>query len=481
MAETDTETRGDVAPDGADEPAKAPEDPGSATDEDGKALSGERASGTTSSAPPAPPPASERADTAPARSEGRLAAASAAPSGGAKAAAGSTATATGTGGPLGAYEALARSARLPDLVAITQRVVTDAAAARRAAWNALSSVAAAAGEAGLTRDAADTPYGNALKVLEAGPEGEPERALACALWAHAIAESKRGDDDRLAGDVLWLSAHTPFDATPLLDRALGDEAAVLWASIADRVRRVDGGKGAALGRGEALVGCAALCASGSRAAIKARGELARAVSDPMLGRLLASADGAGPAEVRLEGEAVAPPRGPVATALLGMTGLLFVAHLARLVARFALSYKRPTEVTLGEEGVRVKTRTEMLGKVLREREHVIVRSGLARVVREVRYPRAAFYAGLLALAVGSYVGVRALVDGVRSASPSLLLVGLLIVAAGIAADFVLGSLVPGARGRVRVSFVPRTGRALCVADVDQKRADEALTRALRLR
>ncbi|NVL83962.1 hypothetical protein, partial [Escherichia coli] len=71
----------------------------------------------------------------------------------------------------------------------------------------------------------------------------------------------------------------------------------------------------------------------------------------------------------------------------------------------------------------------------------------------VRYPRAAFYAGLLALAIGSYVGVRAFVDGVRAASPSLLLTGLVVIALGIGADFVLGSLVPGSRGRVRIAFV----------------------------
>jgi hypothetical protein len=59
-----------------------------------------------------------------------------------------------------------------------------------------------------------------------------------------------------------------------------------------------------------------------------------------------------------------------------------------------------------------------------------------------------------------------------------LLAGLVVVALGIAADFVLGSLLPGSRGRVRVAFVPRTGKTVCIADVDAARADGALTRAL---
>jgi len=390
-----------------------------------------------------------------------------------------TATSAPAGDALAAYEALARSARLADIVAIAQKILADAATSRRAQWSVAAKVTEAADEAKLSHADADTAFGNALKVLGTGPEGEAERALACALSAHAVAESPRKEEDRLAGDVLWLATHTAFDATALLDRALGDEAADLWSAMGSRVRRIDEGRGGALGRGEAFVGAAAIASSSSPAAKKVAADLARHAKDPMLARLVGDVEAAA-SEVRLEGELVPAPRGFVATALLAMTGILFAVHGARLIARLALAYRRPAEVSLSREGVRVRTRTEMLGRVLREREHVIAKGGLVRVVREVRYPRAAFYAGLLALALGSYVGVRALADGVRAASPSLLLTGLVIVALGIAADFVLGSVLPGARGRVRVQFVPRRGPTLCVADVDATRADAALTRALRV-
>ena len=383
--------------------------------------------------------------------------------------------------PLAAYELLARSARLGDLVALTSRIVTDAAQSRASDWAFTSKVTAAAEDAKLSRDDADTRFGNVLDVLASGGEGAAERALASALWAHAVAESPRSraeDEDRLAGDILWLATHTAFDATPLLDRALGDEAAELWTAIADRVRRIERSRGGALGRGEAVVGCAALAASGSDKAKALCADLASEVKDPVLLRVLATGESTMSEEVRLEGELVAAPRGPVVTTILAFTGLLFAIHAVRLVAKLALAYKRPAEVSLSASGVRVKTRTEMLGRTLREREHVILKAGLVRVVREVRFPRAAFYAGLLALALGSYVGVRAFVDGVRSASPSLLVVGLLIVALGIGADFVLGTLVPGARGRCRLAFVPKAGGVLCVGDVDARRADDALTRSL---
>ena len=384
-----------------------------------------------------------------------------------------------SGGPLAAYEALARAARLPDLVAITQKVCDDAAGARRSGWNHVEKVTLLADEAKLPRADADTPFGNVLKVLGSGPEGEPERALAAAIWAHAIAEARRNDEDRLAGDVLWLATHTAFDATPLLDRALGEDADELWIAIAHRVRRIDEGKGTSLGRGEAIVGAAALSGSSAPAAQRMASELSTKLSDPTLVRLLAGHVVRAPSgELRLEGEATAPPRGPILTTILALTGILFAIHAVRFVARVALAYRRPAEISVSDAGVRMKTRTEMLGRVLREREHVIVRAGLEKVVREVRYPRAAFYAGLLALATGSYIGVRAFSDGVRAASPSLLLTGLVVIILGVALDFVLGSVVPSARGRVRLLFIPRTGATLAVMDVDAARADDVLKRAL---
>jgi hypothetical protein len=177
------------------------------------------------------------------------------------------------------------------------------------------------------------------------------------------------------------------------------------------------------------------------------------------------------------GELAPAPRGPVATGLLAFTGILFVAHAARLVGRWVLAYRRPAEITLSEDGgVRVHWKTQLLGRTLRDRAVVVPRTGLARATRDVRYPSVALYAGLLALAVGSWVGVAAFVDGVRAASPSLLAWGLAIVALGLGIDFALSSLAPGARGRCRLLVVPRDGSHLCIGDVDTARADAVLAR-----
>jgi hypothetical protein len=357
-------------------------------------------------------------------------------------------------------------------VSLTERVTGEAARARASTWSFRPRVVELADAAHLPRTDADTRFGNALDVLATGGESAAERALAAALYAHAVAEAPRKEAPQRAREILWLAAHTTFDATPLLDRALGEDADAVWRAIAGEV------KNGIASRAEAVVACAALAGSGTGAARALSAELARDLKDPVLVRLLATGEAATPEEIRLEGELLPPPRSRFATTLLALSGILLVVHVARLLAKLALAYRVPAEVSFSESGVRVKTRTEVLGRIVREREHVVLRSGLVRVVREVRFPRAAFYAGLLALALGSYVGVRAFADGVRAASPSLLLVGIVVVGLGIAADFVLGTLLPGSRGRCRIAFVPRTGPVLCIGDVDLRRADDALARSL---
>lgn len=377
-----------------------------------------------------------------------------------------------------AYDALSQHPRRADLVSVARTVL----GAMRDSGSGAPTAERAATDAGLGREDASTPFGNALEVLERGPEDDAERALACALGALVAGDDALATKDdaakveRLAADLLWLAAHTPFDATGLVDRATGETAPALWRAIVARVQRFDQGKGAALGRGEALVGAMALAGSSSAAARDGVRALAAEVRDPKLRSALvarASLESVEP----VTGALVPAPRGPVATALLATTGLLLAGHAVRLLARLALAYRRPTTVTLADDGgLRVTTRTELLGRTLRDREVLVPRAALTRATRDVRYPGLRLYAGLLGLAIGSYVGVGAFVDGVRAASPSLLGAGLVIVALGLTLDFALTSAAPSARGTCRLLFVSRDGVKLCVGSVDAARADALLGR-----
>jgi hypothetical protein len=314
-------------------------------------------------------------------------------------------------------------------------------------------------ELGLEGDDGKTPFGDAVDVLARGPEDDAERTLARALGALAVASTKEIDDAL----VMRLATKTAFDASPLLDEALGDRADDLFTAIAAHV------KGAS--REQALVACAILMQSKRPRAKKELAAIVVASNEPLVRAVVV--EGRAP-ETHLSGELVAAPRNPALTVLLGVTGILLVASVLRLVARLVLAYRTPAEVSASATGVRIRARTELLGRTLRDREIVIGSEALARAVREIRFPRMGLYAGLIALAIGTYVGIGAFVDGVRAASPSLLLWGLVFVAVGIALDFALSSVRFGAKGKCRVVLSPRKGRVVCIGDVDPARADAAL-------
>jgi hypothetical protein len=379
-----------------------------------------------------------------------------------------------------AYDALLTHPRAPDLGAIARSLMTAAAHAKRVELKP-EQVTELASQMKLPRAEAATPFGNALDVLQRGPEDDAQRALARALAAYVVAQHPPKDGDarrRLANEILWLATYTHLDATPLIDRALGGDAAGFWEAIAERIRSIDRGGPPGFAKGEALVGCAALALSRAPAAGKLAATLAAEVHDRKLARVLGVRTASGDDAEPIVGEFGDVPRGRVATALLAMTGVLLALHVARLFGKIALAYRRPAEVLMlgnGQAGgVRVRWRVEVLGRTLRDTNVVVPRADLARAMRDVRYPRLAFYAALLSLAVGSYVGVSAFVDGVRAASPSLLAIGIAIVVLGLALDFALSSIAPGARGRCRIVFVTRDGKRISVGGVDVQRADAAL-------
>lgn len=357
--------------------------------------------------------------------------------------------------PTAAYEAL-KAVPKPDALAdLARAVVVDGVSG--------DAVHEKAKELGLEGDDGKTPFGDAIAVLARGPEDDAERTLARALGALALASSKDASDEL----VIRLARKSPFDPSTSLDDALGDRADALFVALAARALRAE------TARDAALVACAVLLASKRPAARRELAELASSKSLDPLVRALVLADAPAP-EARISGELVPGPRNPVVTVLLGVTGILFVAATLRLLARLVLAYRCPAEVSASPIGIRIRARTELLGRTLRDREIVIGADALARAVREVRFPRLGLYAGLFALAIGTYVGVGALTDGVRAASPSLLGWGVLLVAAGVALDFLLSSVRFGAKGKCRVVLSPRKGRAVCIGDVDPQRADAAL-------
>jgi hypothetical protein len=148
-----------------------------------------------------------------------------------------------------------------------------------------------------------------------------------------------------------------------------------------------------------------------------------------------------------------------------------------LLVRYALGYRRPAELQLSREGLRLTWHTELLGRRTSDRCRVVPLGALARVTREVRYARAGLYAGLAALALGTFLGVGLLLDGLLAPGGSgpLVVLGLLCLLGGVGLDFVLSTLVDSARGTCRLVAVPLKGKALCVGALDPRATDAMLT------
>lgn len=378
-------------------------------------------------------------------------------------------------------EEIARHPRGDDLARLAHAVTFAMADERRTTFEAGLEEAMLAH--GLTEAAADTSYGNALRALaQREPPGAAARKLLGGLVARGLAlDAPSGPDAeaRVAETLVWLAAQTPIDALPFLDLALGERARGLWLALATLVRRWDEGMAPLIGRAGALVAAAALGASSSSVARTEARALAVAVRDPAIPRLLSGAASATPGsdgELTARGQLMPAPWGSVATVLLAVTGVFLVLGAGRLCARYVLRHRRDAEVRASARGITLVVRSELLGRDLAARETFFPVEGLARAVREVRYPRLGLYAGLIALALGTYFGASWLVSGAQSGSPGLLGLGALGIALGLVVDYALTVLGATGKTRCRLLLVPRKGRAVAVGELPIATADALLAR-----
>jgi len=330
------------------------------------------------------------------------------------------------------------------------------------------------GTAGLDRAECETPYGNVAEICERGPSTAVEATLLAVLLALANAErfpSAPETELTHARELAWVGLSTRVNALSVVDDVLGEERLrPLWRAVA-ALAEPSKAEDPAI----ATAALFALSLSGSEAARSARDDLASRSDDALVRRALGR-PAPEPTDARLSGELGPTPRGPIATTLLACTGLLLLSRGARLLGRFGLAYRQPAEVRLSPRGLELSHRTELLGRVLRQRETVIPLANLAKVTREVRYPRLGLYLGLLALALGSYVGMGLLVDGARVPGGSfpMLGMGLLVIALGLGIDYGLSVVSDEVRGRCRLVVEPKKGKRLCIGALDPTRADAML-------
>jgi hypothetical protein len=374
----------------------------------------------------------------------------------------------------GELEAHAASEAMAEAVL---QAATTAAAGRQAKFPLIANSELEPPSTGDPSEAWTTDWGNTWKVLQAGAKSADNVALIKALVALGMRKNFPSSPEQeltSALHLVWLAAHTPCNAFEPLDIALGEGKRTLWQAVAKLVEDPSA-CGEPIGRTERLIAAVSLRNSESETAREVSSELSQRLEDPILAAILRRETPALP-EQELRGELCPAPKSPVLTALLAVTFILAAMHVTRLIGRHVFAYKRPAKLTLSQRGLELTYHTEFLGTVLRQRATLVPLGNLASVTREVRFARLGMYAGLVALVVGSYWGMRLFIEGLRAPGGSATLLGLaaLLMLVGLAIDFALSSLSDSAKGKCRIVLVPRKGRSICVGSLGKTAADSVL-------
>lgn len=160
-------------------------------------------------------------------------------------------------------------------------------------------------------------------------------------------------------------------------------------------------------------------------------------------------------------------------ALMIVTGLALVRGLLAFAIRYCLGFRRTAVAVLDDGTLTLDEDWFLFGRRIGGRR-TVARLADTRAFRlENRERQLEIAVGFGALAVGTYVGLQWFVDGLRAGYPYLMLVGAGIVAAGVALDVVLYTLVPSRPGshRLVIALGPWEIR---LAGVDRDRAERAM-------
>jgi hypothetical protein len=182
-------------------------------------------------------------------------------------------------------------------------------------------------------------------------------------------------------------------------------------------------------------------------------------------------------KVSVQGQLGPRPHSALGWTVMALTGLLFLNRFGVAMGRLVLMRRSPATFWLSERGLELVVRHEMLGRRLKERRILLPIDTIRSVEREVRFPRLGLYAGLTALTLGTLLGTRLFVDGLRVAGLSfpLLAMGLGLVLVGILLDMALSGAGESLRGRCRVVIKTRRGPGWSIGDLEAQRVDPLLT------
>jgi hypothetical protein len=341
-------------------------------------------------------------------------------------------------------------------------VVLAAAAARRAESLSGPEVLARSSQLpALAHDEASTRWGNVLQILDQGARSHSDwLLLGAAVAIYVGATWQRLDRSRVIVDGAWLAAETPCNPWLFLDACL-DDAAEFWLEVGERFL--------ALPHPQQLALAAGLSSARSNAALELKRRVLTHTESPTLAQLLESSTPVS----RISAELGRAPQKAWLLVLQALSGWLLVSSLVRAVGRHLLLRRRKGTLEIDARGLCLREEHSVLGQTLGHRERWIPLDQLGVLSRETRFAGLGLYTGLFTLVVGSYLGVRLFVDGVRvpGGSPSLVGFGLGLVAVAIAIDALLNGFGGATSGKTRLLVQHKQGQSFALGPLPSREVD----------
>jgi len=274
----------------------------------------------------------------------------------------------------------------------------------------------------------------------------------------------------LAYGLFWLESESGMSALHFAVEVLGSEHLSQLAEALHQMAATNNGAS----RGQTyLAAMWSRALAGDRSCLNTIASVLGGVSTPHTSEQVSSSS----IKRSISGRVLGPPRGPFITALAAFSGWLLLRHLTSYVSRHVLAYRTQAQLCVSDRGIEIREQTSMLGRRLRDRSRLITLQTVRSLSREVRYARAGTYVGLASLAIGSFVGMRLFVDGVRApgfSGPTMLL-GLLVALAGLGLDFAFANWLDSSRAQCRLSIETVRGRGLYLTCDEPAKVDRVLT------
>ena len=319
---------------------------------------------------------------------------------------------------------------------------------------------------------------NVLRLIGVGAAAEQELESFSCLGLFGLSNPQKRNPNAVAEfgrQILWLECNSRLALlTYAASQLPTDDVKALASALAELLRNPQK-YAPTLSRGETWAALAWLRSTQSAVNQEDPSQLAMAVSPPVPIRV-SEGEGLGSGRT-LRGRIAFSPKGAVATAVAAFSGWLMFRQLLGWILRLFLGYRANAEVTISEKGLEIRESRTLLGRKLSEQTTVHSMPRIQRLSREVRFARAGTYAGLAALGLGSAVGMRLFVDGLRvpGFSGPLLLLGLLMVLGGLGLDFALANWLDSSKSRCRFLIISEDGKGFCIAGVEPTQADSILS------